>query len=137
MAEKYSLEAGLAQPQNAGKETFVAFSTGHRAGGGGQSRRAQQLVHRSAVPTTSAQPNLTIGIDEIFNKVKKRVSDATEGKQTPWVTSSMSGDGFYFHPPSNQDIESDPTLAEKWFDDARRRSSARTGRRPSTWSTRF
>ena len=27
VAEKYSLEAGLAQPQNAGKETFVAFST--------------------------------------------------------------------------------------------------------------
>ena len=67
------------------------------------------------------QPQLTIGIDEIFNKVKKRVSDATDGKQTPWVTSSMSGGGFYFHPPLNQDTENDPTLAEKWFDDARRR----------------
>jgi hypothetical protein len=33
----------------------------------------------------------------------------------------MSGGGFYFHPPLNQDTENDPTLAEKWFDDARRR----------------
>ena len=29
--------------------------------------------------------------------------------------------GFYFHPPLNQDTENDPTLAEKWFDDAKRR----------------
>jgi uncharacterized caspase-like protein len=28
VAEKYSLEAGLAQPQNPGKETYIAFSTG-------------------------------------------------------------------------------------------------------------
>src|ERR1035441_10337809 len=27
VAEKYSLEAGLAQPQNPGKETYIAFST--------------------------------------------------------------------------------------------------------------
>ncbi|MEO8593407.1 MAG: caspase family protein [Candidatus Solibacter sp.] len=119
VAEKYSLEAGLAQPQNAGKETFVAFSTsiGQVAADNPDGRNSW---FTEALSDYIGQANLTVGIDEIFNKVKKRVSDATEGKQTPWVTSSMSG-AFYFHPPVNLDTENDPTLAEKWFDDARRR----------------
>src|SRR3954454_5208065 len=114
VAEKYSLEAGLAQPQNAGKETFVAFSTsiGQVAADNPDGRNSW---FTEALADYIGQATLTIGIDEIFNKVKKRVSDATEGKQTPWVTSSMSG-GFYFHAPLNLDTENDPTLAEKWFD---------------------
>ena len=118
VAEKYSLEAGLAQPQNAGKETFVAFSTsiGQVAADNPDGRNSW---FTEALADYISQPTLTIGIDEIFNRVKKRVSDATDGKQTPWVTSSMSGEPFYFHPPLKRDVESDPTLTEKWFDDAR------------------
>ena len=118
VAEKYSLEAGLAQPQNSGKETFIAFSTGP-----GQvaadNPDGRNSWFTEALSEYVAQPSLTIEINEVFNKVKKRVSDATEGRQTPWTTSNMTG--FYFHPPLNQDAENDPTLAEKWFDDAKRR----------------
>ena len=118
VAEKYSLEAGLAQPQNSGKETFIAFSTGP-----GQvaadNPDGRNSWFTEALAEYVAQPSLTIEINEVFNKVKKRVSDATEGRQTPWTTSNMTG--FYFHPPLNQDTENDPTLAEKWFDDAKRR----------------
>jgi tetratricopeptide (TPR) repeat protein len=118
VAEKYSLEAGLAQPQNSGKETFIAFSTGP-----GQvaadNPDGRNSWFTEALSEYVSQPSLTIEINEVFNKVKKRVSDATEGRQTPWTTSNMTG--FYFHPPLNQDTENDPTLSEKWFDDAKRR----------------
>lgn len=117
VTNKYSLEAGLAQPQNPGKETYIAFSTGP-----GQvaadNPDGRNSWFTEALSDFVAQPALTIEINEVFNKVKKRVSDATEGRQTPWTNSSLTS-GFYFHPPLNLD-ESDPTVAEKWFDDARR-----------------
>jgi uncharacterized caspase-like protein len=117
VTNKYSLEAGLAQPQNPGKETYIAFSTGP-----GQvaadNPDGRNSWFTEALSDFVAQPALTIEINEVFNKVKKRVSDATEGRQTPWTNSSLTS-GFYFHPPLNLD-ESDPTLADKWFDDAKR-----------------
>jgi uncharacterized caspase-like protein len=119
VSEKYSLEAGLAQPQNSGKETYIAFSTGP-----GQvaadNPDGRNSWFTEALSEYVKQPSLTIEINEVFNKVKKRVSDATEGRQTPWTISSLTS-GFYFHPPLNQDAENDPTLTEKWFDDAKRR----------------
>jgi tetratricopeptide (TPR) repeat protein len=119
VAEKYSLEAGLAQPQNPGKETYIAFSTGP-----GQvaadNPDGRNSWFTEALSEYVRQPALTLELNEVFTKVKKRVSDATEGRQTPWTVSSLTS-GFYFHPPVNQVTEDDPTLAEKWFDDAQRR----------------
>jgi tetratricopeptide (TPR) repeat protein len=119
VAEKYSLEAGLAQPQNPGKETYIAFSTGP-----GQvaadNPDGRNSWFTEALSDYVKQPALTLELNEVFTKVKKRVSDATEGRQTPWTISSLTS-GFYFHTPLNQDTENDPTLAEKWFDDAQRR----------------
>jgi tetratricopeptide (TPR) repeat protein len=119
VAEKYSLEAGLAQPQNPGKETFIAFSTGP-----GQvaadNPDGRNSWFTEALSEYVKQPALTLELNEVFTKVKKRVSDATEGRQTPWTISSLTS-GFYFHTPQNQDTENDPTVAEKWFDDAKRR----------------
>src|ERR1035441_2329005 len=119
VAEKYSLEAGLAQPQNPGKETYIAFSTGP-----GQvaadNPDGRNSWFTEALSEYVKQPALTLELNEVFTKVKKRVSDATEGRQTPWTISSLTS-GFYFHTPQNQDTENDPTVAEKWFDDAKRR----------------
>ena len=119
VAEKYSLEAGLAQPQNSGKETYIAFSTGP-----GQvaadNPDGRNSWFTEALSEYIKQPALTLELNEVFTKVKKRVSDATEGRQTPWTISSLTS-GFYFHAPQNQDTENDPTLTEKWFDDAQRR----------------
>jgi tetratricopeptide (TPR) repeat protein len=119
VAEKYSLEAGLAQPQNPGKETYIAFSTGP-----GQvaadNPDGKNSWFTEALSEYVKQPALTLELNEVFTKVKKRVSDATEGRQTPWTISSLTS-GFYFHAPLNQDTENDPTLAEKWFDDVQRR----------------
>src|ERR1035437_4410049 len=119
VAEKYSLEAGLAQPQNPGKETFIAFSTGP-----GQvaadNPDGRNSWFTEALSEYVKQPYLTLELNEVFTKVKKRVSDATEGRQTPWTISSLTS-GFYFHAPQNQETENDPTVTEKWFDDAQRR----------------
>jgi hypothetical protein len=119
VAEKYSLEAGLAQPQNPGKETYIAFSTGP-----GQvaadNPDGRNSWFTEALSEYIKQPSLTLELNEVFTKVKKRVSDATEGRQTPWTISSLTS-GFYFHAPLNQETENDPTVAEKWFDDAQRR----------------
>src|ERR1035438_1507761 len=119
VAEKYSLEAGLAQPQNPGKETYIAFSTGP-----GQvaadNPDGRNSWFTEALSEYVAQPTLTMELNEVFTRVKKRVSDATGGRQTPWTTSSLTG-GFYFHAPLNLETENDPTPAAKWFDAARRR----------------
>jgi tetratricopeptide (TPR) repeat protein len=119
VAAKYSLEAGLAEPQNPGKETFVAFSTGP-----GQVASDNQHGSNSwfteALSDFISKPAFKLELNDIFTRVKKRVADATEGKQTPWTISNLTG-SFYFHRPSDADSENDPTLTEKWLDDARRR----------------
>jgi hypothetical protein len=113
---KYSLEGGLAKPQDAPKETFVAFSTGP-----GQTATDNPDGRNSwfteALADYISQPALTVEVNEIFTRVKKRVSDATEGRQTPWTDSNLTG-RFYFHPPLNGDSDTDSTLTQKWMEDA-------------------
>lgn len=118
VADKYSLEAGLARPQNAGKETLIAYSTGpgQVAADNPDGRNSWFSESLSGL---IAQPGLTVEINEIWNRVRKQVSDETAGRQTPWTISSLTSN-FYFHPPQNLDAGNDPTLAEKWLDDAKR-----------------
>ena len=119
VAAKYSLEAGLADPQDAPKESFIAFSTGP-----GQTASDNPNGRNSwfteALADYVAQPSLTVEINELFTRVKKRVSQATEGRQTPWTTSSLTT-RFYFHPPAAGESDADSTMAEKWMDDAQLR----------------
>jgi tetratricopeptide (TPR) repeat protein len=116
VAAKYSLEAGLANPQDAPNESFVAFSTGP-----GQTATDNPNGRNSwfteALADYISQSALTVEINELFTRVKKRVSVATEGRQTPWTTASLTS-RFYFHLPPNGDSDSDSTLAEKWMEDA-------------------
>ena len=116
VAEKYSLAAGLAKPQDAPNETFVAFSTGP-----GQTATDNPDGRNSwfteALGDYVEQPTLTIELNDVLTRVKKRVSDATEHRQTPWTTSSLTH-RFYFHPPAAGDTEQDSTLIEKWRTDA-------------------
>ena len=116
VAAKYSLEAGLAKPQDAPKETFIAFSTGP-----GQTATDNPDGRNSwfteALADYISQPALTVEINEMFTRVKKRVSDATEGRQTPWTTANLTT-RFYFHQPLNADSDSDSTLTQKWMEDS-------------------
>jgi len=117
VADKYSLEAGLANPQDAPAESFVAFSTGP-----GQTAadnpNGRDSWFTEALADYISQSSLTVEINDVFTRVKKRVSQATEGRQTPWTTSNLTTK-FYFHVPPNGDSDSDSTVAEKWMEDAR------------------
>ena len=117
VAEKYSLEAGLANPQDAPGESFIAFSTGP-----GQTAadnpNGRDSWFTEALADYISQSALTVEINDVFTRVKKRVSQATEGRQTPWTTSNLTS-RFYFHLPPNGDSDSDSTVAEKWMEDAR------------------
>jgi hypothetical protein len=117
VAQSQSLEAGLAQPQNAGKETYVAFSTGP-----GQvaadNPNGRDSYFTEALADLMGQRALTI--EDVFTRVRSRVASETGGKQTPWSTSNLTS-RFFFHPPADADSVVDPTLAEKWMDEARLR----------------
>jgi tetratricopeptide (TPR) repeat protein len=116
VAESHSLKAGLANPSDAGKNTYIAFSTspGNVAGDNPNGRNSW---FTEALADAVAQPNLTL--DDVFTRVRLRVEGATGGKQTPWSITSLTSK-FYFHPPSTGVAETDETLVGKWLDDALR-----------------
>ncbi len=117
LAQSNALEAGLAQPQNAGKETYIAYSTGP-----GQvaadNPNGRNSWFTEALAELVDQPGLTL--DDVFTRVKSRVSSETEKHQAPWTISSLTST-FYFHAPANLKAENDPSLAEKWTLEAQRR----------------
>lgn len=117
VAQGFSLQAGLAQPQNTGKEIYTIFSTspGQVAADNPNGRNSW---FTEALSDMIGQPGLTI--DDTLTRVKARVSEATDGKQTPWTQSSLTTK-FYFHPPLNADVEKDPTVTERWMDESKRR----------------
>jgi tetratricopeptide (TPR) repeat protein len=117
VAQSQSLEAGLAQPQNAGKESYIAYSTGP-----GQvaadNPNGRDSWFTEALADLIGQKDLTL--EDVFTRVRSRVGSETGGKQTPWSISSLSSK-FYFHPPANAGSEVDPSMAEKWMEEARLR----------------
>ncbi len=119
MAQTYSLSAGLAQPLNAGRETYIAFSTGPNQVAadnpdGKNSWFTEALVEMLSEPASNPD------IDEVLTRVRKRVEAETENRQTPWSLSSLTG-GFRFRPRSKAETENDPSLAQRWLDEAARR----------------
>jgi tetratricopeptide (TPR) repeat protein len=117
VSEKNGLQSGLAQPQVSGIQTFVAFSTspGQVAA---DNPNGRDSWFTEALADLIDQPGLTL--DEVFTRVKARVSQATESRQSPWTQSSLTST-FYFHPPSNLQTANDPTQASKWMLEAQRR----------------
>jgi tetratricopeptide (TPR) repeat protein len=117
VAEKHSLQGGLAQPQNAGEGTYFAYSTkpGQVALDNPDGRDsyfsealADEIEHKG------------LDIAEVFTRVRSRVLSETAGKQLTWDTNTLTGK-FYFYPPDNLDATVDATLAEKWMSEARTR----------------
>ncbi len=117
VASAHALQAGLAQPQVAGAQMFVAFSTspGQVAADNPEGRDSW---FTEALADMIEQPDLTI--DDVFTRVKSRVSTETETRQSPWTLSNLTSN-FYFHAPSRLEAANDPTVAEKWMLEAERR----------------
>ncbi|MEK7752493.1 MAG: caspase family protein, partial [Acidobacteriota bacterium] len=119
MAQTYSLSAGLAQPLNAGRETYIAFSTGPNQVAADNPDGKNSWFTEALVELLS-EPAANPDIDELLTRVRKRVEAETENRQTPWSLSSLTS-GFRFRPRSKAETENDPSLAQKWLDDAARR----------------
>jgi hypothetical protein len=115
-ASVYSLASGLAEPQNAGKETLIAFSTSpnHVAGDNPEGRNS---LFTEALADLIEQPNETASITDIFARVIKRVQSYSGDRQTPWFTTNFSSK-FYYRTPSNEVAESDASLTDKWMSEA-------------------
>jgi tetratricopeptide (TPR) repeat protein len=117
VTESHALQAGLAQPQVAGAQTFIAFSTSPgQVAADNPSGRDSWFTE--ALADLIEQPGLTL--DDVFTRVKSRVTTETENRQSPWTISSLTST-FYFHPPSNLQTANDPSIAEKWMLEAQRR----------------
>jgi Caspase domain len=89
-----SADEGLAAVSAPGG-TLVAFATAPGAvasDGPGSSNGVytQELLRFMRVPGLS--------VEEVFKRVRVAVRERTQGKQTPWEESSLTGD-FYFTPP--------------------------------------
>jgi tetratricopeptide (TPR) repeat protein len=113
-SEGHSLQAGLAIPQNAGRETYISFSTSPN-NVASDNPDGRNSWFTEALAAQIAEPGLTI--DDVLTRVRLKVESATGGAQTPWSQTSLTSK-FYFHPPAGAEEETGATMAAKWLDDA-------------------
>jgi tetratricopeptide (TPR) repeat protein len=116
VAQTHSLKAGLANPLDAGTNTYIAYSTSPN-NVAGDNPNGRNSWFTEALAATIPIPGLTI--DDVFTRVRDKVESATAGRQTPWSTSSLKS-RFYFYPPKNGAAENNESLISKWLDDALR-----------------
>lgn len=117
LTEAQSLQAGLAIPPDAGGDSLVIYST-NANNVAADNPGGRDSYFTEALADLIAQPGLPIS--DIVARVTKRVLQETDNRQNPTIFGSPTSK-FYFHPPSNLDTESDPTLVEKWMSDAKLR----------------
>lgn len=87
-----SSSRGLAQME-AAKGSYVAFATA--PGSIASDGNARNGLYTQHLLQSLKQPDSDI--DKVFRRVAASVSGITNGKQVPWVSSSLTGD-FYFRP---------------------------------------
>jgi preprotein translocase subunit SecA len=89
-----SATRGLAS-MNAPHGTLISYATGlgqtAHDGDGRHSPYTQALLE-----LIEAQP---LKVEELFKRVRTRVRDMTGNRQTPWESTSLHGEDFYFRPP--------------------------------------
>lgn len=113
-AGAHSLQSGLAIPLNAGKETYIAFSTSpnHVAGDNPDGKNSW---FTESLAQEIAKPGLTI--DDVLTRVRMKVESATGGAQTPWSQTSLTS-RFYFNVPKDAEDSSDASVLTQWLSDA-------------------
>jgi formylglycine-generating enzyme required for sulfatase activity len=92
-----SASRGLAIITNASVGTFISYSTG--AGEVAQDGDGRNSPYAAALMEFIGEPGLAI--EQIFKKVRQKLSKQTHGKQIPWELSSLQGD-FFFNPVSSE-----------------------------------
>ena len=94
---KKAASRGLAVTQAPGG-TYIAYATG--PGSVADDGDGRNSPFTTALASTIGERGLHL--DGVFNKVRAKVMAATKNAQTPWSSSSVTGD-FYFHLPSQPD----------------------------------
>jgi hypothetical protein len=86
---------GLAA-MNVGRGTFLAYATapGKTSDDNSSDRNGLYTTH---LLKALAQPGLSL--EQVFKQASADVQAASNGKQIPWISSSVQGD-FYFRPPA-------------------------------------
>jgi uncharacterized caspase-like protein len=102
---------GLAQTL-APTGTYIAYSAG--PGQVALDGEGRNSPYTAGLLDMMAQPGLSL--EEVFKGVRVKVLASTEDKQTPWTSSSITGD-FYFHQPEPEVAEPLPTAPAAASDD--------------------
>jgi uncharacterized caspase-like protein len=94
---------GLA-PVDAPSGTYIAYATapGQTALDGNTANSPYTRSLASSITTPG------IAIEEVFKRTRKLVQQETESQQTPWETSSITGD-FFFVPPASESVHNPST----------------------------
>ena len=96
---------GLASVATAPSGTLIAYATSPGSvasdGSGANGLYTEQLLNAIAEPG--------LKLEDVFKKVRVNVMERSEKKQTPWETSSVTGD-FYFNPGETQIASVRPAL---------------------------
>jgi uncharacterized caspase-like protein len=102
---------GLAQT-SAPTGTYIAYSAG--PGQVALDGERRNSPYTAGLLEMMAQPGLSL--EEVFKGVRVKVLASTEDKQTPWTSSSITGD-FYFHQREPEVAEPLPTAPPATSDD--------------------
>src|SRR6202167_6638198 len=94
--------------------TFLSFSTS--PGAEAEDGSGADSPYTSALLLAAKEPGLSI--EETFKRVRVSVNKATEGRQTPWDSSSLT-DEFRFFPGQGAAVR-EPPAAKRTVDDWRR-----------------
>lgn len=106
-----SSDRGLAQI-DAPKGTLIAYSTSPGS-------VAQDGTGRNSPYTGSLLKYMKTGdltIEQVFKKTRREIDDVTGGKQTPWESTSLTGD-FYFTSEVVAEVEQTPIQTERPIED--------------------
>lgn len=89
-----SLGGGLAPMATVGRGSYIAFAAGPNSTADDNPRGKNGLFTTYLLEALN-EPGLTL--EQVFSRVRLKVDEASNGRQTPWTNSSVIGD-FYFHP---------------------------------------
>ena len=87
--------------------SLVAFSTS--PGASAEDGKDGHSPYSAALAQTIGEPGMRI--EEVFKKVRIAVRDATGGKQTPWETTSLTGEFYAAGPKAGTTSAQAPALA--------------------------
>lgn len=94
-----SITRGLAAPADTARGTFIAYATA--PGKVAEDGNTKNSPYTSALVETIQTPGMQL--ENVFKKVREKVVAVTDGRQTPWENSSITGD-FYFTPAKAEPV---------------------------------